>query len=244
MSSFSPSDFIAATDHCSCSGDPSHRTRRVLFYGDGNACGCLPDGDWLEQKDTYPHVACEACLGEPLVSGLPGRASVGRHPTLPPELRGAETFLGVLLKYTPVKGIVICLGTNDVLAPLNLSADRICTNIAYMVGDVRQFCGEVPTLVVSPPPVAESCVPALLATRGGKAATMTQNLAAPLEVLASKLGILFFDGSSVVPEMDASDGLHLSQEAHKRLGNGIAQKLVELIGEPPELPERPRTLRE
>ncbi len=42
--------------------------------------------------------------------------------------------------------------------------------------------------------------------------------------------------------MDASDGLHLSLEAHKLLGDGIARKLVELIGEPPELPERPGTI--
>lgn len=229
MSSNSTSAFIAASDLASRSGDPAPQ-RRVLFYGDGNAGGCLPDEDRLEPKDTYPLVACGACHGEPLVSSQPGRTTVGRHPTLAQELRGAETFLGVLLKHLPLKCLVICLGTNDVLGPVNLSADRICANIAYIIEDVRLFCGGLPTLLVSPPPVAKSRAHALLATRGGAEAILSQNLAAPFSVIASKLGLGFFDGSSVVPEMDAPDGLHLSREAHALLGEGIGRALKDMLG--------------
>lgn len=232
MAANSTSQPLAAGDSGNSQQTPLLPRSRILFYGDGNAAGLGCGENGIELQDTYPFVACEACHGAPIVSAVPGRATVGKHPTLQPELRGAETFLGVLVKYTPVKGVVFCLGTNDVLGPLNLDADKICFYIAYMVGDVRLFCGELPMLLVSPPPVAREHASGLAFTSGGKESVIVQNLAVHYAALARRLGIGFFDGSSVVPEMDAPDGWHLTKQAHRLLGEGIGAVLQEMLETP------------
>ena len=206
--------------------------KRVFFFGDSNAWGYIPGGGRQNPKDTYPLVAARICGAEALVDGLNGRATVRCHDTFPGELHGGASFLASLRQALPLTGLVICLGTNDVMGPLNLGADEICENLAFMFEGAERLCGNsLSMMLVSPPPIARAVVYSLIASYGGDEATILQNLAAPCEKLASRLGIHFFDGSSAVPEMTARDGFHLDKEGHRLLGEGLGNCLLKILQE-------------
>ena len=204
--------------------------KRVLFYGDSNTWGYIPGGGRHHPRDTFPHVAAGICGAEAMVDGLNGRATVRGHDVFPKELHGGATFPASLRKALPLTGLVVCLGTNDVMAPLNLDADEICANLAFMFEEAGKLCQTgLAMVLVSPPPVARGAIPSIVAEYGGRDGLLLQNLAEPCENLAQRLGIHFFDGSGVVPEMTARDGFHLDLEGHRLLGEGLGQYLLQIV---------------
>ena len=204
-------------------------TRRVLVYGDSNTWGYVPGGGRLPEEAIFPAVASRV-PGCPDIAanGLNGRATVWEHRLFPMELHGGATLANVLEQYLPLQGLVIMLGTNDVMAPLNLDGARIADNLARMARLARNRCGATLRIVfLSPPPLAAHGIEELCATGYGTPDILGQNLAAPLRLAAQREHVFFLDGSQALAHMDAEDGFHLSSAGHRAIGELLGSFLAQ-----------------
>lgn len=211
---------------------------RVLFYGDSNTWGYKPGGSRLPSNRRFTTVATRQLFTlVPVVDGLNGRCSARSHPAFPPELLGGATFADSFEQALPLDGLVLMLGTNDVMPPLNLRADEICANLRGMVDEARARAGrDLAVLVVSPPPLNAAAVKRLT-EEGGIPEILEQDLAAPMRAMAREAGVRFLDGGSYVECMGAEDGYHLDDIGHHRLGLAIGRELRLLLENPDSNPK-------
>ena len=126
-------------------------------------------------------------------------------------------------------GLVLMLGTNDVMAPLNLAGSSIADNLIRMARLAKKRCGaDTKVVFLSPPPLAPHGISDLCATGYGSADILGQNLAHDFKLAALEEGFLFLDGSKALAHMDAMDGYHMSQEGHRALGELLGHFLASL----------------
>ena len=203
---------------------------RFLVYGDSNTWGYQPGGGRLPLDAIFPSVAMTVPGCPTLVAdGMNGRASVWEHELFPGELHGGATFAGILESNLPLQGLVLMLGTNDVMAPLNLAGSSIADNLIRMARLAKKRCGaDTKVVFLSPPPLAPHGISDLCATGYGSADILGQNLAHYFKLAALEEGFLFLDGSKALAHMDAMDGYHMSQEGHRALGELLGHFLASL----------------
>lgn len=203
---------------------------RFLVYGDSNTWGYQPGGKRLVLDAIFPSVArrMPGCP-EIVADGLNGRASVWEHNLFPRELHGGATLAAVLERLLPLQGLVLMLGTNDCMAPLNLTGAQIADNLVRMAWLAKKRCGTTLRIVfLSPPPLAPHGIEDLRATGYGRPDILGQNLSLAFAMAAQREGFLFLDGSSALAHMDALDGYHMSQAGHRALGELLGHFLASL----------------
>ncbi len=205
--------------------------RRILFYGDSNTWGYRPGGERLPANRRYTTmVTRQAPDIIPVVDGVNGRSTAFESALAAPELLGGATFAAALRKADNPDGVVIMLGTNDVMPPLNLSGEEVCGNMRRIIRTARQICPDMNTvIIVSPPPLDDCAVKAMQEEMQGDAGLLGTDLAPYLRKAADEEGAYFLSGSSIIPCMDATDGFHLSDIGHLRIGLAIGSLLRSLV---------------
>lgn len=220
--------------------------KKVLVYGDSNTWG------WIGVEEAFPSTryadnerwagVMAAELGEDYdvaVDGLTVRATnlddaMDWNAIKADMFNGAKTLPAAIAREMPVDLLIIALGTNDLKADTNRSAEDIAAAIIE-VAQVAQGCGggvayhyDAPrVLVVSPVPVNDMPHPDFAAMfDGGKA--KSEALGAALTSAADAAGIASFDAGVVTGNAAGVDGLHMSQEQHGRLGRAIADRVRSL----------------
>ena len=193
--------------------------QRLFFYGDSNTWGYTPFGPRIDAQDRFPQQAATHLPGWEIVEcGLNGRCTARSHDLFPSELLGGATFLAAFKEALPIHALVIMLGTNDVMDPLNFSANTIAENIRSMLHDARTLSPTLSLLVISPPAIAQRSVWELVGLYHCEKELLEQDLAGPLAHMAREEGADFWDARESVPEFGAEDGMHLTIEDHHRLG--------------------------
>ncbi len=205
--------------------------RRILFYGDSNTWGYRPGGERLPANRRYTTmVTRQAPDIIPVVDGLNGRSTAFESTLAAPELLGGASFAASLRKADNPDGVVIMLGTNDVMPPLSLTGDTVADNMRRIIRTARQICPDMGTIViVSPPPLASCAVRTMQEELHGDADLLGTDLAPYLRKAADEEGAYFISGSSIIPCMDAADGFHLSDIGHLRIGLAIGSLLRSLV---------------
>lgn len=204
--------------------------RRILFYGDSNTWGYRPGGERLPANRRYTTmVTRQAPDVIPVVDGVNGRSTAFESDLAAPELLGGATFAASLRKAGNPDGTVIMLGTNDVMPPLSLSGEEVAGNMRRIIRTARQICPDMQTvIIVSPPPLQSSAVRAMQEEMHADADLPGTDLAQYLRKVAEDEGAFFLSGSSIIPCMDATDGFHLSDIGHLRIGLAIGSLLRSL----------------
>ncbi len=204
--------------------------KRILFYGDSNTWGYRPGGERLPANRRYTTmVTRQAPDIIPVVDGLNGRSTAFESSLVPPELLGGATFAASLRKADNPDGLVVMLGTNDVMPPLSLDAETVGDNMRRIIRTAREICpGMGIVVIVSPPPLAPCAVRAIRDDTGCDAELLGTNLAPFLRKAADAEGASFLSGESIIPYMDAQDGFHLNDIGHLRIGLGIGSLLRSL----------------
>ena len=218
--------------------------RRVLVYGDSNTWGWIP----VEQgypttryrKDQrWPGVA-QAELGsgyEIVEEGLNGRTTVLADPAVPERagagLDGRAYLPAAVASHLPLDLVVIMLGTNDLKTSFDRAPEEIAEGVKMLVDSVRAMDGAAWTkyaapkvIVVAPPPLVETHRFPSGDFGGGVA--KSQALSAHYREIAAASGAEFLDAGAVT-RADGVDGLHLSAEAHRKLGLAVADKVREIL---------------
>jgi len=218
--------------------------KRIMVYGDSNTWGWVP----VESGSTTRYPAdvrwpgvLKAALGpgyEIIEEGLSARTTDVPDPTLPhitgAGLDGSAYLSSALATHLPLDLVVIMLGTNDVKTMFNRSPYRIALGVGKLIDIVNQTQGGVGTsypapkvLVLAPPPLGK-VAPESRAERWVGGNEKTKALPAFYEAIAKAGGAEFFDVGTLT-STDGVDGVHLSPEAHKAIGTGLAEKVKSIL---------------
>ena len=105
--------------------------KRVLVYGDSNSWGYLDDGlghrfgrRWPVEMSRHLSQSTAVSLIEEC---LPGRTTNLPDPVMGTSFNGLSPFETVMLSHQPLDHILIMLGTNDLKARFNRTAEDIAT---------------------------------------------------------------------------------------------------------------------
>jgi len=142
---------------------------------------------------------------------------------------GSEGLMQVIEMHSPLKLVILMLGTNDFQCTHDNSAWLSAQGTAKLVRCIRQSPIEpgmpVPEiLIVAPPEITEPKGP--IADKFQGAGKRSIGLSTELEKVAGELSTNFFDAGDVT-QSSAVDGIHIDELQHKVLGNAVAQVVLD-----------------
>lgn len=210
--------------------------KTVLCFGDSNTHGSVPmhalgQSGRYHAEQRWPAVMAKQ-LGEEwavIDEGQPGRTTVHDDPIEGAHRNGARTLLAALESHRPLDLAILMLGTNDLKARFNVSAQEIALGVEKLVGIVRSSaCGPAgaapDVLVVTPTPILEVGVLADF-FRGG--AAKSNELADMFTLMGERADVPVFHAGSVCA-VSTTDGIHFEPNALHALGEALAGQVQKL----------------
>lgn len=208
--------------------------KTLLAYGDSNTHGYPPMSERGVPARYGPDVRWPSVMARGLgdgwdviAEGLPGRTTCLPDPLMGSHMDGAEGLKIALASHRPLDLLLIMLGTNDLKARFNPTADKIAAGVATLLDlalhpDQQVQHGGFEVLVIAPPPVR---IRGILAGEFFGAEEVALGVAPVLESLATARGARFFDAGSLIETSDV-DGVHFEPEAHRILGGALAKTIL------------------
>ena len=208
----------------------------ILCYGDSNTFGTNPSGGrWPFHIRWTGHLSNQ--LGDTfhiIEEGLGGRTTVFDDPFEP--MRNGKTYLPVVLQsHRPIDLVVLSLGTND-CKNLFCAQEKIIAKgletLALMVKNHPYGDGyPIPqVMIVSPIAIGEGIERTSFVSFDSSSITLSKNLASPIEAVARKNNLLFFDASSVARPSEI-DQLHMDSDSHQALAQALELIIRSYFGE-------------
>ena len=209
---------------------------QILVYSDSLTWGIIPlTRQRLPFEKRWPGVL-ENALREKginvrvLENCLNGRRTVWRDP-LKDGRDGSAGLAQVIEMHSPLKLVVLMLGTNDFQCTHDNNAWLSAQGTAKLIDIIRQAPLEpgmpVPEiLVVAPPKIKEPQGDIARKFKGAEQRDI--GLAGELEKIAQEHSVHYFD-SAMVTEASRVDGIHLDENQHVILGQAIAQVVCDTI---------------
>ncbi|KIC08555.1 hypothetical protein RA19_19015 [Leisingera sp. ANG-M1] len=211
---------------------------RILVLGDSNTWGSNASGARHDSGSRWGAVM-GAELEEAVVieEGRIGRRTDLQHgaPLDNIGLAVRTSIPQVAAQHMPLDLAVIMLGTNDLQAGLQRDAETIARS-AFSLARILRAGGVRQVLVVAPPPLIDPHKGAL-GYLFGAAEEPSERLASAFSLMSQWTGIPMFDAGQII-SADGADGVHLSAEAQRRLGQAIAPVVQQLLRvSAPDAPE-------
>ena len=182
--------------------------RTILCYGDSNTYGYDPRGFWggrYEANSRWCDLMARKTGWRIINCGENGRM-------IPTKVWEYQLLMRCIEENASVDTITVMLGTNDVLMGLSLTVEEIVARMEKLLQLLQKECPKKRLVLIAPPQIAlpeeELCGKLEAVQRG-------------YEALAAKLGVDFCSAARWELPM-ASDGVHLSPEAHQI----FAEKLI------------------
>jgi lysophospholipase L1-like esterase len=206
--------------------------RRILVYGDSNSYGTAPMARLGEspvhaQGVRWPDQMA-AALGpgwETVVEGLPGRTTVFDDPVEGSFRNGLRVLPAVLLSQAPLDLLIICLGANDQKQRFGLTAIDIALGIGRLLREARHHVDLPAALVICPPAIAErGALAEMFSGAPARSAALPDRMAG----VARTEGAAFLDAGAHIA-VDPLDGVHWNAEAHRLLGEVVADRVRALL---------------
>ena len=223
------------------------RPKRILVFGDSVTWGWVPQVTFIPSKrfppsEQWPRVMAER-LGagyEVIVDAQSGRTTDVADPLVPQVpgvgLDGHAALPSSLVAHLPLELVVLMLGSNDLKPQFGRSAFRIALGAGMLIDSVQRSANLYGTLwytypapqvlLVCPPPLAEPVKAARTLFEGAE--ERGEGLPAAYAHIAAAAGVAFFDAGTVV-QSDGIDGVHLTGESQRRLGETMAAQVVSLL---------------
>jgi lysophospholipase L1-like esterase len=221
--------------------------RRILVFGDSNSWGWTPRPDMepttrYDAATRWPGVL-SANLGdrfEIIEEALSGRTTDLDDPDidLPANalrgatMNGARVLPALLASHLPLDLVIVMLGTNDLKKRFQRESKDVASALAGLAQLVKECEGGIRTvypspqvLLIAPPPLGTTFY-----NPEEWAAAHEKSLAvgAALERAATGLKLPVFDAGQVIT-VDGIDGVHLTAQAHRKLGEAVAAKVRTLL---------------
>lgn len=208
---------------------------QVLIYSDSLTWGIIPNTrKRLAFDERWPGVF-ENALNDRnkdirvLENCLNGRRTVWNDP-FKPGRDGSQGLAQVIEMHSPLKLVILMLGTNDFQTTHDNNAWLSAQGSAKLIDIIRQAPIEpdmpVPDIIlVAPPKIVAPEGDIAEKFRGAE--NRCVGLASELDKVAKDKGVYFFDAGKVT-ESSLVDGIHLDQNQHKMLGESIAECVLRL----------------
>lgn len=209
--------------------------KTILAFGDSLTWGYeAVTGRRHAFENRWPN-ALAAKIGQNvrmIAEGLNGRTTV-HDDNLVDEMRNGSKALPMLLSsHQPIDLVIIMLGTNDLKHPWWSRGSDARRGMQRLIEIVQRFPWGVDMatpkiLIMSPPPL----VPTELSDFDkmfSHAIKESHNFAKEYKSLAELFELPFFDAGSVI-ETDPNDGVHLSKENSRKLGEALAPLVTKLL---------------
>lgn len=212
--------------------------KTILCFGDSLTWGAVPvehdaPSTRYARDVRWPGVLADHLgAGHHVVEeGLPGRTTTADDPS-DPRLNGSTYLAPALASHAPLDLVVVMLGTNDTKSYLHRTPDEIALGMSVLLGQVLTSggvggCPAPQALLVAPPPLGtrrHAWFDVVFA--GGREKTVA--LAARYEALARFLHVPFVDAGSVIGT-DGADGVHLTEENNRVLGETLAAEVSRVL---------------
>lgn len=202
---------------------------RILCFGDSNTRGYIPGS---MGKKRYPSNVrwtgvLQSELGnkyEVIEEGLDARTTAYNDPRPEYPLRNGRQLLQISLDiHKPFEWVVIMLGTTDTKEMLGLTPQEIARGMEENIKLIKSYdYGDkvkVPEILMVTPPVVKE--EAEFASQFFEGATEKgKQLVSLYKNLAKKYSCNYLDSSNIA-EPDGIEGVHLTKESHKNLGEAI-----------------------
>lgn len=199
----------------------------ILCYGDSNTWGANPVNGQRYPADKrwtgvlQQHLGNDYSVAE---EGLNGRTTMYSDPAKP--WKNGKVFLSAALgTHAPIDLLIIMLGTNDVKVKYAVEDNAIGIGMEDLMQIVHSAQagrnnGEPKTLIIAPPVVKDIAAKEDEGMVDGprKSALFAQRY----QEVAARNNCLFFNAAEIIQSSD-TDGYHLDEEAHKKLGEKIAE---------------------
>lgn len=195
----------------------------ILCFGDSNTWGNIPRTDQRYPADIRWPGVLQNLLGdnfEVVEEGLCGRTFVAEHVGKPWKT-GITHLKAILNSHEPLHEIIVMLGTNDVKDRYKLSAFDIAQHLQQTIDLVHTEAKDTRIIVICPPAIV---VPydGVLEDKIKRGVEIFKELPALFKEVARVNNCLYIDAGDYI-SLENSDGFHLDQEAHAKLGERIAQ---------------------
>lgn len=214
------------------------RAKRILCFGDSNTWGRIPGDD---NKARYPSNirwtgVLQDLLGknyEIIEEGLNGRTTTRNSPFKAGK-NGIEYLFPSLESQNPIDLVILALGKNELKSQYNVSAENIGDGISKCIKVVKKegfdTKNKIPKiLLISPAIIIEK--PRYRFDKivndfeGGN--KKSKKLARIYETIAIKENAFFIDSSKIIEV--GSDGIHINEESHSKLGKHLANFVKDII---------------
>ena len=218
--------------------------RRILVFGDSNSWGFIPCPNMdptrrYEASVRWPGIMA-AHLGtgfEVLEEALSGRTTDLDDPQIDlltehlkgATLNGAKLLPAILASHLPLDLVIIMLGTNDLKARFKrkpVDVAKAAVGLAQLVeeckGGIFTVYPAPRVLLIAPPPLGIKFHDPEQ-WNGSREKSLV--LGAVLKDLARAAELPCFDAGEVITT-DGVDGIHLTVEAHRGLGEAVARQVL------------------
>jgi len=210
---------------------------QILVYSDSLTWGIIPDSrERLPFDKRWPGILenrlnANGNRTRVIENCLNGRRTIWDDP-LKEGRDGSQGLAQVIEMHSPLKLVILMLGTNDFQRSHTNDAELSAKGSARLIDIIRHAPLEpgmpVPDImVVAPPKIIEP--KGVIADKFNGAEKKCIGLATELEKTAKKKSTYYFNAASVT---DASivDGIHLDEKQHLVLGEAIANSVIEFTG--------------
>lgn len=209
--------------------------KNVLFYGDSNTWGFDPRTGNRYPYDKRWTSICAEELGDVhlcIPSGMNGRTTIYDDP-MKGCRNGIEGLDFTLQTHKPIDIFVLMLGTNDLKYA---SAEESAAGMSQLVSKLKTvnqrfslsspvFPDDARILLVAPISLNQD----INETGTYDAREESEKIPGLYAKIAEENQLDFMDASRITPPSE-TDGVHLSEEGHKKLGQAIAAKIKTLYG--------------
>ncbi len=228
--------------------------KTILCYGDSNTNGCNPlcdIRDWetvgkekvpvrYERKVRWTGVL-QKILGDDyyvIEEGLPGRTFVYDDAVLPYR-SGKDYIRPCMMSHAPIDLLVVMLGTNDAKALFGSNEYSFAVGMEEFLKIVKDPSlwepdQEIKILLIAPPPIGDAIEtsPYYGMFDEGSVA-LSKKFAELYRKIAMVQGCYYLNAGDYA-QPDPGDSIHFSVEDHRKLAEGIAVKIKEILEEKKE----------
>lgn len=209
---------------------------RVLCYGDSNTWGYISGSNHLRyDNDKRWTKLLSSLLGtnfEVIEEGLNSRTLISNDPRPGKEGKsGYEYLIPCLDTHDPIDLVVLMLGTNELKNSYNKTAEEIGKIIEeYFVKTIlnrkSQFKDSYPKLLIVTPPLVNEYTEYCKEKDKYLGATQkSKDLNTIYKNIAKKYSCYFLSNDELIT---GPDGVHLTEESHKKLAKLLNDKIKEI----------------
>lgn len=201
----------------------------ILCYGDSNTWGWIPGkGERYHFEKRWTGVIKEK-LGDNyriIEEGLNGRTTLLDDP-IEFHRNGLTYLVPCLESHKPIDVVILSLGANDLKARFSVTAFDIALSIGILIDTIHKsesgVNSDAPKVLLLAPPPLGHLTAFFEIFKGG--IEKSKKLSDYYKSIAEERGSYFLDLGSIVKTSDL-DGVHLSEESHRIVG----EKVAEMIG--------------